>query len=444
MDDARGVPTSSENAQSLALYERALAGMNCYRGDPLANIDRAIEPDPDFAMGHVFRAHASISVWEQSVVPAVAASLAQLDERSSRINDRERQHARAIRAWLNGDWRTYSATLDRLLGDYPRDLLALQAGHLADFYHADRDNLRGRVARALPEWNAADRGYGFVLGMYAFGLEECGSYGAAEEAGRHAIELEPDDCWAQHALAHVMEMQARQAEGIAFMESRQAHWAQADNGFAFHNWWHTALYYLDQGNIERALSIYDTGIRPEPTETRLMMLDAAALLWRMHLRGIDVGRRWHELAGAYQRGDENGFYAFNDMHAMLTFVATGNVKQAQVLLDAIQASARADHTNGAMAREVGLAIVCAIEAFGREKYTEVIDLLMPVRYRAHIFGGSHAQRDIVHRTLIEAALRAPDRALSKALTNERTALKPHCPFTWQLHARAHAGGATKP
>ena len=63
---------------------------------------------------------------------------------------------------------------------------------------------------------------------------------------------------------------------------------------------------------------------------------------------------------------------------------------------------------------------------------------MPVRYRANIFGGSHAQRDIVHRTLIEAALRGGLTDLAQALTNERTALKPHCPFSWRLRQRAQA------
>ncbi|MEX2649029.1 MAG: tetratricopeptide repeat protein [Alphaproteobacteria bacterium] len=438
MDDARGVATSSSNGASLAVYERALAALNVYRGDPVAIIDKALEADPDFVMGHVLRAQVQITMWERGVLPAVAASAARLDELGNRSNDRERRHARAIKAWAAGDWEAHRATLDRLQAEYPRDLLALQIGHVADFFHGDRDNLRGRVARALPAWSAADRGYGFLLGMHAFGLEECGGYGPAEETGRHAIELEPDDCWAQHALAHVMEMQARQAEGIALMESRQAHWAQADNGFAFHNWWHTALYNLDQGNVDRALAIYDAGVRPEPTEIRLTMLDAAALLWRMHLRGIEVGGRWGELAGTYERGDENGFYAFNDMHAMIAFVATGKTKAAKALLKSVERSAEEGNTNGTMAREVGLPIVRAIEASGRAKYAEVIELLMPVRYRAHIFGGSHAQRDIVHRTLIEAALRAPDRALAKALTNERTAQKPHCPFAWQLHKRAHA------
>ena len=61
---------------------------------------------------------------------------------------------------------------------------------------------------------------------------------------------------------------------------------------------------------------------------------------------------------------------------------------------------------------------------------------MPVRYRAQAFGGSHAQRDIVHRTLIEAALRDGQHGLSQALANERIALKPHCPFNRSLSARA--------
>ncbi len=92
-----------------------------------------------------------------------------------------------------------------------------------------------------------------------------------------------------------------------------------------------------------------------------------------------------------------------------------------------------------MARIVGLPIVRAVEAFGRERYGETLELLMPVRYRAHAFGGSHAQRDIVHRTLLEATLRDGQFALAHALASEPAALKPHCPFSWQLSQRVSEG-----
>jgi len=436
MNDARGLAMSGASAKSLEVYERALRALNIYRGDPTAIIDEALGAQPGFAMGHVLRAQVQVTMWERSVLPGIRESIARLETLQGAMNDRERRHAGALKLWAAGDWEGHRAELDRLLAEYPRDLLALQVGHLADFFHADRDNLRGRVVRALPAWSREDEGYGFLLGMQAFGLEECGSYGAAEEAGRMALHDDAEDCWAQHAVAHVLEMLARQSEGIQFMELRTKHWAQEDNGFAFHNWWHTALYNLDQGKPQRALEIYDQGVRPQPSEIRLMMLDAAALLWRMHLRRLDVGKRWEELADAYQKGDENGFYAFNDMHAMTSFVAAGRAKAAAGLLKAVAASVAQRNTNGYMAREVGLPIVRAIEAFGREKYAEVVDLLMPVRYRAHIFGGSHAQRDIVHCTLIEAALRAGDKPLARALASERIALKPHCPFSQELHARA--------
>ncbi|MDA1326754.1 MAG: tetratricopeptide repeat protein [Proteobacteria bacterium] len=436
MDDMRGTPVSAAKPSSLEIYETALNAFNCYRGDPVEIIDKALADDPGFVMGHIFRAHIHVSLWERSVLSELNAILAILDELSGAANDRERAHVAALKRWAWGDWNGMRAALDRLLAEYPRDLLALQMGHLLDFYHGDRENLRGRIARALPHWNRDDKGYGFILGMQAFGLEECGAYDEAEETGRRAFEMEPDDCWAQHAVAHVMEMQARQDEAIAFMAAREHHWAQDDNAFAFHNWWHTALFHLDQDRPVRALQIYDRGVRAEPAPIQLMMLDAAALLWRLHLRRIDVGTRWEELATAYEKADEAGFYAFNDMHAMMAYVATGRSIAAAALLKIVEAEEDQAGTNGMMTREVGLPIVRAIEAFGREAYGEAMDTLMPVRYRAHIFGGSHAQRDIVHRTLIEAALRSPDKALAIALTNERTSLKPHCPFGLQLKQRA--------
>ncbi len=438
MQDVRGVDASTNNAKSLVTYEKALRALNSYRGDPVAIIDEALADDPDFVMGHVLRAEVHVTLWENSVLPEVESSLARLSDLDNRMNDRERQHTQAIKLWSKGDWNGARGAFDRLLADYPRDLLALQVGHLADFFHGDRDNLRGRVLRALPAWTRDDPGYSFVLGMQAFGLEESGSYAEAEESGRRALAIEPEDCWAHHAIAHVMEMQARQAEGIAFMETRQPHWSQGDNAFRFHNWWHTALFHLDQGRGDEALRIYDREVRRDPEAIQVMMVDAVALLWRLHLQSIDVGNRWDELADKYEKDEEGGFYAFNDMHAMMAFSATGRTNAAAARLRATEGAVKQAGTNGLISQLVGVSLVRAIEAFGRERYAEAVDLLMPVRYRAYVFGGSHAQRDIIHRTLFEAAVRSGQQQLAVALANERTELKPTCPFSWSLRGRAAA------
>ena len=93
--------------------------------------------------------------------------------------------------------------------------------------------------------------------MYAFGLEETGDYARAEEVGRRAVELNARDAWASHAVAHVMEMQARLDEGISWLETTSRSWAR-DNGFAYHNHWHLALYHLDLGDA----AARPRGVRP--------------------------------------------------------------------------------------------------------------------------------------------------------------------------------------
>src|SRR5690606_13057491 len=121
--------------------------------------------------------------------------------------------------------------------------IALQVGHQLDFFIGDSRMLRDRIARALPHWSPSMPGWHGLLGMHAFGLEESGDYAAAEAQGRRAIEFERRDSWAQHAVAHVLEMQGRRREGIAWMRDNEEGWAP-DNFFAVHNWWHLAVFHL--------------------------------------------------------------------------------------------------------------------------------------------------------------------------------------------------------
>ena len=140
--------------------------------------------------------------------------------------------------------------------------------------------------------------------------------------------------------------------------------------------------------------------------------------------GHDVGDRWNKIADGWTSRLNDGYYAFNDLHAMMSFIGAGRTAEQKLLLKAAERSAEGNGTNAMMSREIGLPSLKGFMAFGRGAYDEAVEYLLPVRGKANRFGGSHAQRDIFSWTLVEAALRAGDRSLAEALVAERLAGKP--------------------
>ncbi len=432
--DIRGVETSSENQASLDAFEQALEQSLAICGDPIALIDSALAEDPGFVMGHCFRAQMQLLAMEKSKLPEVARDVELAEALTGNANARERGHIAAVRAWLSGDLERAVRRWEELLLDDPLDALALFSAHMTDFYLGDSTQMRDRIARVLPAWSEDVPLYGYVLGMHAFGLEECADYDQAEKNGRRAVELNPKDTYAIHAVAHVMEMQGRQHEGIDWMASRQTDWEKS--GFAIHLWWHKALYHLDLGQIDAVMEIYDGGVRNKSSEISLEELDAAALLWRLNLLGVDVSDRWGELADKWEPSAEDTHYAFNDMHAMMTFAGDGRDMAAARLLGAAASYVtERGGTNANMTKEVGIPVCRALLAFSRGDYETTVDLLVPVRYKSFVFGGSYAQRDVINQTLLEAAIRCKRYKLARALIAERTALKPSSPLNWKNTAR---------
>ncbi len=433
--DIRGLAVSGATAEALPYYEQAVAELQCYRADPLASVDRALELAPGFAMAHVLRAWLHLLGTEPDGLPVARAAHEQAARHAA--NGRERGHAAAIGHLLDGHWHRAARVLEDVTIDAPRDALGLLAGHLIDFYVGHSRMLRDRIARALPAWNDSVPGYHAVLGMHAFGLEESADYARAERAGRRAVELERRDAWAWHAVAHVMEMQNRTAEGIAWLRSDTAAWAE-DNFFRVHNWWHLAVFHYDRGELDAVLERFDHEIFGSPSAMALDLVDAAALLWRLHLRGAPLGARWAAVADGWAPLARAGNYAFNDAHAVMAFVGAGRRADAAAVLAAQQEAMLRDDDNAAFVREVGHPLCRALVAFGDGDYGAVVALLRPIRSIAHRFGGSHAQRDLIDLTLLEAALRGGESALAAALAAERIDLRPASPLARLFVARSEA------
>jgi tetratricopeptide (TPR) repeat protein len=439
--DARGVPVTAGDRQFVDQLDEAATLFHGYFADPVAAVDRALERDPGFIMGLALKGGIYATSSEKAAEPVLDEILARLKPLAAEANARERGHISALESWRAGRFDAATEDWGRILLEYPRDLIALQFAHLGDFLLAQSLTLRDRPARVLHAWDRKVPGYGFVLGMWAFGLEESGHYADAEDAGRAALDLNPRDPWSVHAVAHVMEMQNRVDEGIAWLEGRAADWS-ADNLFAFHNWWHLALYQLDRGNFAAALELYDARVRPKPSAVVLEMVDASALLWRLTLRGVDVGKRWDELAESWMPNISDGHYAFNDVHAMMALVGAGRLEEARRLIAVLEQVAARATLNGEMTRLVGLPAARAFLAFGEGAFEKALELLMPVLPVAQRHGGSHAQRDVLQHTATEAALRGGKQNAARALVSQRLATKPRSPHNLELARRCGLREAT--
>jgi tetratricopeptide (TPR) repeat protein len=418
-------------------YDHAIARLVRYHPGVVAATASLVEDEPGFAMGHALAAYLYLTSTDAADLEGARCCADALGALAR--NEQERAHHDAVTAWLAGDWHGAARRLDDHLIEQPDDVLALLVGHQLDFFRGDAQNLRDRVGRSLGRIDPAHPLHGFVRGMYAFGLEESGNYELAEAHGLAAVETNPDDVWATHAVVHVYEMRGQVDAGIGFLRAHEADWT-ADNLFTVHNWWHLALFLLEAGQPEGALAVYDAQIHHDAsTGVPLEMLDASALLWRLLLDGVPTGDRFGALADAWAtRTGMTPWYVFNDVHATMALAGAGRLGDARAVVHRLQRYVSAAPTtpgaNVAMTAQIGLPASRAVLAFVEDRHDDVVAELLPIRARLQRFGGSHAQRDALQRTLLVSALRSRRVGLASALLSERLAARQTSVYAWGRRA----------
>jgi hypothetical protein len=422
IQDAQGHSLSGATAEAVTVYDQAVRAFNLVHGDAIGLFDAAREAAPDFAMAHLGKAWV-FTVANDPVLRTQAAALVEM-ARPLTLNEREKAHLAALSHLMQGARTAAVAVLDRHLMRYPLDVVAHQGAALTDGFLGRFHWIRDRSARALPFWSKDQPGYGTVLAMHAFGLEEAGDYGRAEEESRVAAELEPLSFWPHHTVAHVMEMTGRPEDGLGWMTAREALWSTPGHMNQVHIWWHKSLFHLELGQYEAALVHYDGPIRATQRPVSLSLTNATALLWRLDTLGCDVGERWQEQADLWQTHADGKCLVFADIHAAMAELRAGREALVERRLAAMRQTASNGTEAAGLYRTVGIPIVEGLAAFHRGAYAEAVELLLPVRFDLWQIGGSYAQRDVVDWTLTEAAIRAGLRDVALSLAHERLASRP--------------------
>ncbi len=423
--DCHGLPLTTDSADAARHFDTATLRFLAHGRDTVDHLAKALAADPGLTIALAAKGLFTLLLAKGELVDTAACALgkAQASLRARGGTDRERHYVAALTAFCAGDFAEPVRRFEAILDEHPNDALAAKLSHGLRFMSGDAAGMRRSLERILPQWTDDMPAAGYLAGCYAFSLEETGAYQAAEQFGRRAVELAPDDSWGLHAVAHVLEMRDAPRAGVDWLTAHEDTW-QGANNFTYHLYWHRALFHLALGEHDAVLDLYDHAIRKDQTDDFRDVSNASSLLWRLEAEGVDVGRRWDELADKAIGRIGRHIYGFADAHYLLGLVASGRLCHAERWLTALRLSAQRHTSQAGITRRLGIDLAEGILAYGRRRYAQAVDRLLPLRTDLQGLGGSHAQRDVFQQLLIESAIRSGRTGLARSLLAERLSARP--------------------
>ena len=410
--DARGLPLSTTSAKAAAAYDHVVTGYLTQRADTPARLTALLEADAEFALAHCMQGYFAMMAYKQASVPIAVQAARTAESLGAGITPRERGHIAALTAWVEGDLDRTIASWESILRQHPLDAVAFRLAHFANFWLGRPQDMLSSVERVIPAWSEDVPGYVTILACHAFAHEEAGNYLAAEPSGRRAIELDPCDLWAAHAVAHVMEMQGRRSEGIEWLTALAPNWEGSHN-LQHHLWWHLALFKLEYGDYAGVLELYDTRFRNlaapltvAAPDVYIDVQNAASALFRLQRLGVDVGGRWEELADKAEARIGDCVSAFTLPHWMMALTATGRIAAAERMVDGMRTFAKDRGTVQRIVRDYALPLAEGQLACANGRYSDAVAIMRPVIGGMYRLGGSHAQQDVLEQLFVDTALKA--------------------------------------
>ena len=404
-------------------WDKVVLGFLAHAQVTPTHLAAVLNAAPEFALGHAIKGLFYMMLGRRELVETAREAYKNAQHALSVAPATAREHdfVRALGFYLGGNPAQARDVVETILKTHPQDTLAMKIVQALSFILGQPAQMRRSIEEVLPTYEESHPGYGYLLGCYAFALEETGAYSDAERTGRKGLNYAADDAWGLHAVAHVYDMTANAPAGLQWLTEQEGGWTHCNN-FGFHVWWHKALFLLDQQRIDEVFALYDAKIRKEKTDDYRDISNATSLLSRLELEGVDVGNRWGELADLSEKRTADGCLIFADLHYMLALVGGERDQALRDIVSRINRDAKTGDTEIAQAMaDPGLHAAAGLEAFGDANYTLAFKNLACARSKMQLAGGSHAQRDIFERLTIDAGIRGGHFKEARQILTERKA-----------------------
>jgi tetratricopeptide (TPR) repeat protein len=422
--DAYGLAVSTSSRAAVDAHDRGVRALLGFGAETGECFRQALAADPEFVLA---RAALAVALYLDEQIPAAQAemerALADGAAQAASLTARERRHLEALRLFVGGRGHDAIAVMQEILGEFPRDVLLMQRLYFIYFWQGRSAEML-EVTRAVLSALADD---GYALGYHAFALEENRRLDEALPLAERAVALNPRDAWAVHAIAHVLYERGDNRGGIESLPGR-IHPCDHLGYFRNHLRWHLALLHLAEGDYERGGQLFESVFGRIPIAIASDLQDSVALAWRLDLFGRSDPRRWAQLGAAARRWLDMPLLLFHDLHVGMALAAASDWSSASLQLDRLRQ--RGARSKNPTLPEVVVPLMEGLHAFARGEYGAAVARIAPVEGRIVEVGGSHAQREVFHDTLLAAALRGSE-PCAAALLERRLAKRPNPGRFWE-------------
>ncbi|MCP5080962.1 MAG: tetratricopeptide repeat protein [Alphaproteobacteria bacterium] len=410
--DERGHALTTSSSTASEEIDLAIHNFLHWKSDVVPRVGASLAADPDFAFAHVVGGLIMHGARNVHFRGKIEDSLTKAKKSADGLTEREQNYLRALEASASGQITEAVSLYETILAKNPVDLFAQRLAQMELFWIGEMDWSEQISRRASTHWDKSVPSYGVHLSCRSFDLEETHNFAEAEALGRKSVEIDPTDVWGTHSVAHVLIMQGRHEEGIAWIDDLKNNWEDS-NQMQLHLWWHRCLFHLERGEFDEVLDIHDTWVRNREHPLLVSMPDlyidmqnGASMLLRLELRGVDVGGRWAELEELTLKRLDDHTSPFTSPHFAVILAATGRFAEAERLLASMTEFANHDRgTFGPRYLMAAIPATQAVIAHRRGEHSKVVDLLLPARHQLWQMGGSHAQRDLFFLILADSILK---------------------------------------